>query len=67
MPVTNAEVADVFREIADLLAIEGANQFRVRAYRDAAGTVARLSEPVADMVAAGDDLSELHGIGDDLA
>ncbi|MCB9161846.1 MAG: DNA polymerase/3'-5' exonuclease PolX [Caldilineaceae bacterium] len=67
MPVTNAEVADVFREIADLLAIEGANRFRVRAYRDAAGTVARLSEPVADMVAAGDDLSALHGIGDDLA
>lgn len=67
MPVTNSEVAAIFREIADLLAIEGANQYRVRAYRQAAGTVGRLSESVADMVEKGKDLSELDGVGEDLA
>lgn len=32
-PIQNAEVAAAFDEIADLLEIEGANVFRVRAYR----------------------------------
>jgi DNA polymerase (family X) len=67
MPVTNSEIAAIFREIADLLSIEGANEFRVRAYREAAGTVARLSQSVTDMLEADEDLSELTGIGDDLA
>ena len=32
MPIQNSEVADVFNKVADLLEIEGENQFRVRAY-----------------------------------
>ena len=32
----NAQVARFFEEIADLLEIQGANAFRVRAYRNAA-------------------------------
>ncbi len=67
MPVTNSEVADIFNEVADLLEIEGANQFRVRAYRDAARTVSSLSRSVREMIADGADLTELSGIGDDLA
>lgn len=53
--------------MAELLEIEGANPFRVRAYRRAAATIEDLPQSVAAMVAAGDDLSTLPGIGDDLA
>lgn len=35
MPVQNAEVARIFEQLADLLEIEAANPFRVRAYRGA--------------------------------
>ena len=38
MPVRNAEIAAIFDEITDLLEIESANPFRVRAYRNAART-----------------------------
>jgi len=67
MPVHNADIAAVFDEIADLLEIEGANLFRVRAYRNAARTLRDLPGEVAGMVANGEDLTELPGIGKDLA
>ena len=67
MSVHNADIASVFEEIADLLEIENANPFRVRAYRNAARQVEGMGVPVADMVAKGEDLTELPGIGDDLA
>lgn len=67
MAVHNADVAAVFEEIADLLEIEGANPFRVRAYRFAARTLRDLSREVAEMVEKGEDLTTLPGIGKDLA
>ena len=67
MPVKNGEVADLFREMADLLEMDGANAFRVRAYRDAARLIEGLGDSVADQVKNGDDLTRLAGIGDDLA
>ena len=67
MTVHNAEVAAVFEEMADLLEIEGANPFRVRAYRFAARTIRDLSGEVAEMVMRGEDLTSLPGIGDDLS
>jgi DNA polymerase (family 10) len=63
----NAEIADVLEEIGDLLELEGENQFRIRAYRNAARLVRGLRTPVADMIARGDDLARLPGIGADLA
>jgi DNA polymerase (family 10) len=65
--IHNADVARVFNRLADLLEIDGANPFRVRAYRDAARIVGDLPQEVSALVAAGKDLSELHGIGRDLA
>jgi DNA polymerase (family 10) len=53
--------------VADSLEIEGANRFRVRAYRNAARTVGGLSSSVVDMVESSEDLTELPGIGEDLA
>ena len=67
MPVHNADIAAVFEEIADLLEIQGANPFRVRAYRNAAREMESLGVPAAEMVAKGEDLTELPGIGEDLA
>ena len=53
MPVHNADIAAVFDEIADLLEIESANPFRVRAYRNAARTLRDLNQDVAAMIARG--------------
>ena len=67
MPVHNPEIAETFNKYADLLEIDGANQFRVRAYRTAGRTILDLSQNLYDMVKEGKDLSELPGIGKDLA
>jgi DNA polymerase (family 10) len=67
MPIHNADIAAIFGEIADLLEIEQANPFRIRAYRNAARIVGELGREVRAMVERGEDLTELPGIGDDLA
>jgi DNA polymerase (family 10) len=67
MPVRNAEIAELFNRLADLLEIEGANPFRIRAYRNAARTIAGLAQNVAGLVKSGKDLSELPGIGEAIA
>ncbi|HUL70642.1 MAG TPA: DNA polymerase/3'-5' exonuclease PolX [Gemmatimonadales bacterium] len=64
----NAEIARLFREMADLLEIEGANPFRVRAYRTASRTADTHPESLAEMARHHpDQLTELPGIGEDLA
>ena len=65
--VTNSDIAAMFRKLADLLDIEGANPFRVRAYRQAARVIDTLPEPVSEMIARGEDLTKLPWIGKDLA
>ncbi len=67
MPATNAEIAELFKRFADLLEIEDANPFRVRAYRNAARVVAGYSRRMTELLAEGRDLDELPGIGKDLA
>lgn len=67
MPIHNADIAAIFTEIADLLEIEQANPFRIRAYRNAARIVGELGREVRAMVERGEDLTDLPGIGDDLA
>jgi DNA polymerase (family 10) len=39
VPVQNTDITAQLKRMADLLEIEGANPFRVRAYRNAARTV----------------------------
>ena len=67
MPVQNAEIAQMFDQAAELLEIQGENPFRVRAYRRAARVVEALPQSVRSMLSTGSDLSELPGIGKDLA
>lgn len=64
----NIEYAAVFAEIANLLEIQGANPFRIRAYRNAARTIETLSGSVESFIEREDSrLEELPGIGKDLA
>lgn len=63
----NLDIARTLTLLADLLEIQGANPFRVRAYRNAVNTVNGLSKPLATMVEEGEDLTELPGIGKNVA
>jgi len=64
----NAEIARLLTDVADLLEISAGNPFKVRAYRNAARTVADHSDPIAELVSGGEfDLTELPGIGGGIA
>ena len=63
----NDLIAGHFELLADLLEIQNANPFRIRAYRNAARTISSTSDSLADLAAAGGDLTQLPGIGKDLA
>jgi DNA polymerase (family 10) len=67
VPVQNLAVAAIFEEIADRLAIQGANAFRVRAYGNAARMLQGLGRDLKQMLERGENLDELPGIGQDLA
>ena len=55
MTATNQLIADRLREAADLLEQQAANPFRVRAYREAAQTVAGLGRGL-------DEIHEREGV-----
>jgi DNA polymerase (family X) len=64
----NADIARLFDEVADLLEIQDANPFRVRAYRNAARTIRDFPDPIAELVRSGaTELTDIPGIGEDLA
>ena len=67
--ISNETVALRLDEIAELLANQRANPFRVRAYHRAAATLRNLDAPVAEILATGgvDALDRLPGIGSSLA
>ncbi len=62
----NLEIARILEQMADLLEIQDANPFRVRAYRNAARTVGSHAVPIRQMVEQGEDVTTLPGIGKDL-
>ena len=63
----NEFIAVQFELLADLLEIQGANPFRIRAYRNASRTISTTAESLSDLVANGSDLTQFSGIGKDLA
>lgn len=64
----NAEIAQLFQEMAEMLAFLGENPFRVRAYTQAARTLADLETPIEAIAAQGEEaLQALPSIGPDLA
>ncbi|MDI2143651.1 DNA polymerase/3'-5' exonuclease PolX [Pseudomonas sp. ITA] len=63
----NEQIARVFDDIADLLELDDANPFRIRAYRNASRTLRALTIDLAKIIARGEPLPKLAGIGVDLA
>jgi len=67
--LSNQEIADALERVADLLAAQGANPHRVRAYREGAIILRGLPRRVADVLAAEgrEGLERLPGIGRSLS
>ena len=66
MPIHNADIAAIFDEIADLLEIQEANPFRVRAYRNAARTIEGAGRDLRSLLQQDGVLPKMSGIGADL-
>lgn len=65
--MSNAELARKLDQLADLSEIDGDNPFRVRAYRNASRRIRELEEQIADLLEHGADLTEIEGIGKEIA
>jgi DNA polymerase (family X) len=65
----NLEIALQLEDVAQLLEDQGANPYRVQAYRNAAQTLRRLDRPVTGILQHDgmDGLRQLPGIGESLA
>ena len=63
----NPEIAQSLDDIADLLELDDANPFRIRAYRNAARLVRGLGKEVSEILTTEDTAPKLPGIGADLA
>ena len=61
----NLEIAAIFNQVGDLLEIQGANPFRVRAYRRAATSLEGLTDSIEIIVKQG-GVRSIPGIGEDL-
>ncbi len=60
----NTDIAGVFWDIADLLEVKGENKFKIRAYRTAAQAIENLPREIEVMVAEGEDLKSIPGVGE---
>ena len=61
--MTNAEIAQVFLDIAELLKLKKDNIFKIRAYQKAAHSIEELTVDVEQLVAEG-RLGEIPGVGE---
>ena len=66
--LSNERIADIFDEMADILEFQGANAFRVRAYRNGARTIRDMNESMTTLAAEGmKSLTAIDGIGKTIA
>ncbi len=67
--MTNAQIAEILEQMADLLDISGANSFRIRSYRQAAESVGSWAEEIAEIYADRgiEGLQDIPDIGKSLA
>lgn len=63
-PLSNAEIADRLASLAQLLTIQKANPYKIRAYRRAAIVIRGLGESVDELVRSNEDLRMYAGIGE---
>jgi DNA polymerase (family 10) len=66
MGIHNADIAEAFDELGDLLSLQGENPFRIRAYRRAARVVRSLPQELGALQSVR-DYDAIPGIGRDLA
>ena len=62
----NAEIAQIFEQMAGMLGILDENPFKIRAYKKAALNILELDENIEDRVEK-DDVTDIPGVGKDLA
>ena len=63
----NQKIAKTLAQLADLLEFTGANPFRLRAYRNGARIIQDMTDPLANLVSEGTDLTKLEGVGKSVA
>jgi DNA polymerase (family 10) len=64
--MSNKEIAKVLAKFADLMAIKGENDFKIRAYTNAARKIESYADDIAQLAAA-DKLKDIKGIGSGIA
>ena len=62
----NAEIAQIFEQMAGMLSILDENPFKIRAYKKAALNILELDENIEDRVEK-DDVTDIPGVGKELA
>jgi len=62
----NADIANIFEQMAAMLSILDDNPFKIRAYKKAALNILELNEDIEDRVSQ-DDVTDIPGVGKDLA
>lgn len=60
---TNKEIAEAFRQVADVYEINGKDLFHIRAYRNAANSIELLAAPLKELWTEG-RLDEVPGLGE---
>jgi DNA polymerase (family 10) len=65
--LSNAEIADRLSSLAQMLTVEKANPYKIRAYRRAAAVIRGLGESVDELVRGNADLRVYAGIGEALS
>lgn len=61
--MTNEEIAAVFKEIADMLGLQGEDWFKIQAYLKVVKSIGELTEPV-EKIAQEKRLREIPGVGE---
>lgn len=65
--MTNQEIARVFDKVAFFLSLKDENEFKINAYIKAAKSIRDYPVSIEDMLLAGEDLTNIEGIGKILA
>ncbi|MGI9626954.1 MAG: PHP domain-containing protein [Longimicrobiales bacterium] len=65
--MTNAELARALTDLSDLMALDDGDPHRISHYKGAATAIRRFEHPIAEMISAGIDLTQVEGIGTGLA
>ncbi len=63
----NQRIATALEQLADLMEFQGANPFRLKAYRNGARTVRELPQSIASLLDEGQDLSAIESLGKSVA